>query len=742
MSCLVDINTKLGSCINQKIVIGLTIAFSLCTLIGCGSGSMSQADLMKYGISRSSGDDEEEDQAASVEATTDLATEISATSTTNATPAIIAASEQPSPTNLSTSNETSINPSSTALASPRPGGTSPAVPTSNDPTSNDPASNDPASPDTGGVKIVESTRIDGLAPIAERKIAMSLTADERRQRAIDNLQAVSTTLSQWIERDGLIRPTVLKNSKGRPVLSWRVELLPMLGYPELYKRFDREKPWNMEPNLSLLQYIPDEFLSPERFDETTNIQLMVGNGSAFSETTPLYLSEVSDSNVLMLVEADDEAAVPWTAPTDYSLNESPLNRSLGNLRDDGVFVAWLDGFVSVWQKPIKDDELLRALSYDRGDQFNAARHTQYPKLKLSSGVSNSFASSSADSGSVSSPGQLPPQRTNLGDANLRGPALEGTIASQPIPSREEILESEKRLRETYQTMFQSARTSTELTSLANLIVQQLTTGATPGSDLYVGLKAALNIAIRAGNPKLAIKIVNSIDERFEVARGDFESLMVDGFLGDKGSLRTNVSEAIILLPTIEDLVSVEVAKDDFRAADKTLQMASLVIRQVSDRETAYRWKILKERVDEGKRLLPRVAKHLDTLRDSPDSPDANQVVGWYLCLIKDQWGEGLSMLAKSNVNELREIAQLEMQSNDTPQSHVRLGDSWWDYASDHKEDELAFEASMRRARKWYQAASVGLADGLDRIRANNRLSSIDRLVGKDPDATAVPPRSL
>lgn len=39
---------------------------------------------------------------------------------------------------------------------------------------------------------------------------------------------------------------------------------------------------------------------------------------------------------------------------------------------------------------------------------------------------------------------------------------------------------------------------------------------------------------------------------------------------------------------------------------------------------------------------------------------------------------------------------------------------------------------MRRARNWYKSAAVGLADGIDRIRANKRLDAIDRMIGRPP----------
>ena len=60
------------------------------------------------------------------------------------------------------------------------------------------------------------------------------------------------------------------------MLSWRVELLPFLGYEELYNHFDQNAAWNSPQNKRLLEYIPPEFQSAERFDDRTNYLLSVG----------------------------------------------------------------------------------------------------------------------------------------------------------------------------------------------------------------------------------------------------------------------------------------------------------------------------------------------------------------------------------------------------------------------------------------------------------------------------------
>lgn len=59
-----------------------------------------------------------------------------------------------------------------------------------------------------------------------------------------------------------------------------------------------------------------------------------------------------------------------------------------------------------------------------------------------------------------------------------------------------------------------------------------------------------------------------------------------------------------------------------------------------------------------------------------------------------------------------------------------------------KDDELVFEAAMQRSRLWYSTAAANLNDGLDRIRANDRIERINLMIGKLPDLVGTPYSAL
>ena len=73
---------------------------------------------------------------------------------------------------------------------------------------------------------------------------------------------------------------------GQPYLSWRVYLLPYLGYNALFKQFHLNEPWNSPNNIQLLNEMPEVFRTrglPGNTD-LSGFKLLVGNG-AYTYTT-------------------------------------------------------------------------------------------------------------------------------------------------------------------------------------------------------------------------------------------------------------------------------------------------------------------------------------------------------------------------------------------------------------------------------------------------------------------------
>jgi hypothetical protein len=126
------------------------------------------------------------------------------------------------------------------------------------------------------------------------------------------------------------------DDEGNPYLSWRVHILPFLGYKNLYERFILTEPWNSPNNLALLAEMPDVFRSAGDAADTTTtrVQTFTGRDAPFGYRTPgadqlgPRAVDIADgfSNTILFVEAAADQAIPWTQPDDLEFDkDNPLN---------------------------------------------------------------------------------------------------------------------------------------------------------------------------------------------------------------------------------------------------------------------------------------------------------------------------------------------------------------------------------------------------------------------------------
>jgi len=155
-----------------------------------------------------------------------------------------------------------------------------------------------------------------------------------------------------------------KNDKDRkkPLLSWRVAILPFIEEDKLWKEFKLDEPWDSDHNKKLLPRMPKIYgPSDAKSDGSTFYQAFVGKGAAFDDgMKKINKADFTDgtSNTLLVAEADN--AVPWTKPEDLPYDPDKPLPKLGGLFDDGFHAMFADGSVQFIKKDIKP-ETLRAL---------------------------------------------------------------------------------------------------------------------------------------------------------------------------------------------------------------------------------------------------------------------------------------------------------------------------------------------------------------------------------------------
>jgi hypothetical protein len=158
---------------------------------------------------------------------------------------------------------------------------------------------------------------------------------------------------------------------GKPLLSWRVLILPYIEELPLYNEFHLDEPWDSPHNRTLIGKMPAFYCAPISKNRPekglTNYLLPVGNGAAFTPGQPTEIKDLTDgtANTILIVEADDDHAVPWTKPDDWEYDPQDPTKGLGHLFEGWFGTAFCDG--SARRLVLKiDPKVLRNL-FERAD---------------------------------------------------------------------------------------------------------------------------------------------------------------------------------------------------------------------------------------------------------------------------------------------------------------------------------------------------------------------------------------
>jgi len=156
-------------------------------------------------------------------------------------------------------------------------------------------------------------------------------------------------------------PPAVMEKDGKPLLSWRVAILPFMDEDALYKQFHLDEPWDSPHNLKLAETVPFLFQSSDSpKDGKTRIMVFTGKGAAFDGGKRLHEDEIRDgmTYTILCVQAGPDKAVPWTKPEDLPFDpENPL-AALGNVPSEGFLAVFFDGHV---MRLKVDSKMLKAL---------------------------------------------------------------------------------------------------------------------------------------------------------------------------------------------------------------------------------------------------------------------------------------------------------------------------------------------------------------------------------------------
>ncbi len=192
---------------------------------------------------------------------------------------------------------------------------------------------------------------------------------------------------------GTFPPAALCDADGKPLLSWRVAILPYIEQDSLYKQFNLNEPWDSPHNLPLVAKMPKIYALPGATAQPgyTYYRVFVGHGAAFDEprrrevpddannpggiapgadaplTRGVSPNEFTDGTSETILVAEAANAVPWTKPDELPYDPNAALPPLGGHFSSSFVVALADGSYRVIPKNISQATLRAAITRDAGD---------------------------------------------------------------------------------------------------------------------------------------------------------------------------------------------------------------------------------------------------------------------------------------------------------------------------------------------------------------------------------------
>jgi hypothetical protein len=199
----------------------------------------------------------------------------------------------------------------------------------------------------------------------------------RRAQGTNNLKQLALAMHNYHDTYRAFPAAYNTDAEGRPLLSWRVHVLPFLEQQRLYEQFRLDEPWDSAHNRPLIEQMPEVFRAAgsQAPPGKTNYLGVRGEGMTFiapkqpgsrPEGNSFRAFTDGTSNSLIIVEASDELAVEWTRPVDFEPDPTQPVKGLVGLRVGGFTAAFADGSVRFLSSATDPVMLMRAFTIADG----------------------------------------------------------------------------------------------------------------------------------------------------------------------------------------------------------------------------------------------------------------------------------------------------------------------------------------------------------------------------------------
>jgi Protein of unknown function (DUF1559) len=201
-----------------------------------------------------------------------------------------------------------------------------------------------------------------------------------------NLQRIGSAMenhyhaNDFFANNSYDNPAKLKaKASARPLLSWRVHILPYLEEHNLYRQFKLDEPWDSPNNIRLLNQMPAVYGTPEANQRAgpgkTYYRGFSNPGAVFEKPSRAGVpvrhrlpASFPDGPAFTLLVVESGEPVEWTKPEDIDWAPGRPRPSLGGIAPSCPYCHCLmaDGAVTRLRKDVPDQTLRLLMTRNDG----------------------------------------------------------------------------------------------------------------------------------------------------------------------------------------------------------------------------------------------------------------------------------------------------------------------------------------------------------------------------------------
>lgn len=226
-----------------------------------------------------------------------------------------------------------------------------------------------------------------------KEVAAAMKVPERVESA-RNLRRIGAALRAYHDAHDCFPRAAHTSPDGRPLLSWRVLILPHLGPDEaaLFKEFNLDEPWNGQHNRLLLSRMPKVYAPPgssakvaaleaemmrdrdRPAESLTFYKVFTGPGTVFDPGRRVSLNDVRDAPRFTFLVVEAGVPSPWSAPEDLPYQPDKPAPRLGFLDHSFFLTVDCDGGVMFYNSPptLPDKALWAYVTIAAGDGVDSS----------------------------------------------------------------------------------------------------------------------------------------------------------------------------------------------------------------------------------------------------------------------------------------------------------------------------------------------------------------------------------